>query len=150
MKYIAHRGLFNGPDKTLENHPEQILKALDLGFDVEVDVWFIDGEFLLGHDAPTYPIAASFLNHKQIWAHCKNIPALHELIELDYCCDFFWHQEDDCVLTANNYIWTYPGKPLTAKSIMVMPEYVDLTLKNTVGANCHAICSDYVNQLLLR
>ena len=65
MKYIAHRGLFNGPDKTLENHPEQILNALDLGFDVEIDLWHVNcrpQEWWLGHDAPTYPIDASFLN----------------------------------------------------------------------------------------
>lgn len=147
MKYIAHRGLVNGPDKTLENHPEQILRALDQGFDVEIDVWYIDGEWLLGHDAPTYNISAGFLDHKQIWAHCKNIAALYELTELNYHCDFFWHQEDDCVLTANNYIWTYPGKLLTENSVMVMPEYEDITLKNTNNVNCYAICSDYVTQL---
>ena len=36
---IAHRGLYNGPDPWLENKPEQITKALTLGFDAEVDVW---------------------------------------------------------------------------------------------------------------
>jgi hypothetical protein len=147
VRYIAHRGLFSGPDKTLENRPEQILKALDLGFDVEVDVWYVDGEWFLGHDEPTYPISVTFLNHAYLWVHCKNIPALYELTELGYPCDFFWHQEDDCVLTAKNYIWTYPGKSLTKNSVMVMPEYEDPSLTNTVVVNCYAICSDYVINL---
>ena len=39
MIYIAHRGLTNGPDKELENHPEQIKRAISQGFDCEVDLW---------------------------------------------------------------------------------------------------------------
>ena len=54
MIYIAHRGLFNGPDKEKENSPAQINQALFKGYDVEVDVWFKDGKWFLGHDEPTY------------------------------------------------------------------------------------------------
>jgi hypothetical protein len=149
MKYIAHRGLFNGPDKTLENHPEQILRALSLGFDVEIDVWYVDGEWWLGHDAPTYPIDVNFLDHSQMWIHCKNIDALYELGRMVYMNnDYFWHQEDDCTLTANGYIWTYPGKPLTTKSIMVMPESVD-QLDSVNTTSCYGVCSDYVAKLIV-
>lgn len=31
----------------------------------------------------------------------------------------FWHQEDDYALTSSGYIWTYPDKLLTDKSIIV-------------------------------
>ena len=147
MIYIAHRALFNGPDATLENHPEQVLRALNEGFDAEVDAWCVDSEWYLGHDAPTYPISLNFLNTRRLWVHCKNIAAIVELSEMAYRCNYFWHQEDDCTLTSTNYIWTYPGKPLTNKSVMVMPEYVDTTLTNTVNVDCYAICSDYVKQI---
>ncbi len=40
MIYIAHRGLFQGPDKEKENHPDQIRKALKKRYDCEVDVWW--------------------------------------------------------------------------------------------------------------
>ena len=36
MKFIAHRGLFQGPDKDKENNPDQIYEALGKGFDVEI------------------------------------------------------------------------------------------------------------------
>jgi glycerophosphoryl diester phosphodiesterase len=42
MKLIAHRGLTDGPNKDLENSPEQILKAIDQGFDCEIDLWIIN------------------------------------------------------------------------------------------------------------
>ena len=38
MKIIAHRGLLNGKDEKLENRPDTFKKALEAGFDVEVDV----------------------------------------------------------------------------------------------------------------
>jgi hypothetical protein len=34
----------------------------------------------------------------------------------------FWHSGDDVVLTSRGYLWTYPGKELTKKSICVVPE----------------------------
>ena len=53
MKIIAHRGNLSGPTQT-ENHPDQIKKALDLGFDVEIDVWYKENKVFLGHDFPQY------------------------------------------------------------------------------------------------
>ena len=70
---------------------------------------------------------------------------LDETLELHY----FWHQEDNFTLTSKNYIWTYPGKTYTPKSIIVMPEwnknideFVDLR-----AYDCYGICSDYVGYL---
>ena len=55
FKIIAHRGLLHGPDEKIENAPSQIQKALNMGFDVEIDVWVTD-DLYLGHDEPTYMI----------------------------------------------------------------------------------------------
>jgi hypothetical protein len=52
MIYIAHRGLFQGPDKEKENHPDQIRKALKKRYDCEVDVWWKSDGWWLGHDEP--------------------------------------------------------------------------------------------------
>jgi len=145
MKYIAHRGLFNGPDVNLENRPEQIEQALNEGFDCEVDLWLIDSDFYLGHDRPDYAIRNEWLNKPGLWIHAKNLAALKWLTETDL--EYFWHEEDKFTLTSNNYIWTYPGNALTSRSVMVMPEYVDKSLENARNAQCYAICSDYVNQL---
>ena len=145
MKLIAHRGLFNGPDKQLENSPTQILTALVNGFDTEVDVWLENDEWWLGHDGPTYKTTFEFLSNSHLWIHAKNLAALYELTDTNL--NFFWHENDDFTLTSHKHIWTYPGKLLTANSIMVMPEWQDPTLTNAKESNCYGVCSDYVGLL---
>lgn len=142
MKYIAHRGLFNGPDVNLENRPEQIELALEAGYDCEVDLWIVDSDFYLGHDYPDYPINKKWVERLGLWIHAKNLDALRWLTTTDL--EYFWHQNDDFTLTSNNYIWTYPGKALTQRSVMVMPEHVDKSLDTARNAKCYAVCSDYV------
>lgn len=122
MKIIAHRGLLEGPNKDTENSPEQIAKAQSLGFDVEIDIWMVGGEFYLGHDEPTYKTSIELLESRGVWVHCKNLEALEFLSRKQYI-NYFWHQNDDFTLTSHGFIWTYPGKKLTANSIEVLPEW---------------------------
>ena len=114
MIFISHRGNINGINKKLENSPKDINNAINKGYDVEVDVWYTDN-FYLGHDKPEYKISKSFLENKNLWCHAKNLKALEKLQKLK--TKYFWHQEDDYTLTSNGYIWTYPGKNLSKKSI---------------------------------
>lgn len=143
MILIAHRGNINGPSVD-ENSPTLILNTLAQGYQVEIDVWFIDGKYFLGHDTPDYEVPSSFLIRNGLWCHAKNIDALVALQELEVK-HYFWHQEDDYTLTSSGYIWTYPGKVLTELSIAVMPEVVmniaDLPL------NIAGVCSDYVSEM---
>ena len=44
MRFIAHRGNVYGANKEKENKPDYIKQALALGFDVEIDAWFVHGE----------------------------------------------------------------------------------------------------------
>ena len=57
--YIAHRGNMTGSCPE-ENSPEHILKALQAGFEVEVDVWYFNGDWFLGHSGTDYPISEGF------------------------------------------------------------------------------------------
>ena len=59
MILIAHRGNLNGKTNR-ENQPEYIQEALVQDFDVEIDVWYIEDEFWLGHDIPQYKIEEIF------------------------------------------------------------------------------------------
>lgn len=140
MIKIAHRGNTKGPNRELENNPGYVLRAIDAGYEVEIDVWYIDDHFFLGHDNPDYIIESSFLLNKKLWCHAKNIQALEQLIKLGAHC--FWHEEDDCTLTSKGFLWTYPGKELTEMSICVMPG--DNNYKFT---NCYGVCSDYVEDI---
>jgi len=141
MKFIAHRGLFQGPDKKLENHPDQIKKALDNGYDCEIDIWLVDHQLYLGHDEPTYHIGDGFLKQPGLWIHAKNSEALHWLVTTDL--NYFWHENDAYTLTSKGWIWAYPGQPVNKNSIQVMPEMADPSLKN-VCYDAYAVCSDFV------
>ena len=154
MKLISHRGNVDGPNPLLENQPETIDKAIQLGFDVEIDIRYdtFDGEFYLGHDDPQYLVTPYWLAQRMenLWIHCKNIDALYHFSTKTGGYNYFWHQEDDYTLTSKGYIWTYPGKTYTSKSIIVMPEtIVDKNNLNDMRRyNCFGICSDFVGKLL--
>ena len=141
MIKISHRGNLAGPNKEYENSPHYIMQALQGGYDVEVDVWAYENELFLGHDIAEYKINIDFLKNKNFWCHCKNIDALNILLYNDIRC--FYHHTDDATLTSDGYIWTYPGKHLTKKSICVMPERDSWKIpKNIAG-----VCSDYIGVL---
>ena len=141
MLKISHRGNVNGPDLEKENTIEQIFIAIGKGFDVEVDVWVIDGLIFFGHDYPKYLID-DFIIKKikdSAWFHCKNLEALLFFASNPVPYVFFWHQKDDFTLTSNGYIWTYPNKDITSSSIIVD---LDLNYKyNNIIP--YAICTDY-------
>ena len=57
MKVIAHGGNLNGPNANEENRPSYINNAIKSGYDVEIDVWYVDNKWYLGHDDPRYHIS---------------------------------------------------------------------------------------------
>jgi hypothetical protein len=148
MIYIAHRGLFLGPDKQKENHPEQISLAIELGYDCEIDIRVIDNKFYLGHDSSDYEVDEYWLRSSKLWIHVKNKEALHWFYECQYWkYNYFWHENDQYTLTSKGFVWTHPNSELLTSSILVMPEHVDATLNNAIQAKCFAICSDFVQDI---
>jgi hypothetical protein len=146
MIYISHRGNIDGKKPHLENKTEYIDTAIQLGFDVEVDVWYIDGKWWLGHDGPQYEIDLDWLDDRsdRLWVHCKNKQAVEYLVENDYEAaniNWFWHEEDTMTLTSFNYVWAYPGKQPIKKSIAVMPEMYKDDISHCIG-----ICSDVIEK----
>lgn len=144
MKLIAHRGNTSGPNPERENHPDYIWEAILAGYDVEIDVWFTDGKFMLGHDEPQYDFPFGLIQNyaNSLWIHCKNIEALEIFMDLDARgtqINYFWHESDIVTLTSKNYIWAYPGKQPIKNSIAVMPE-----INNDNIEGCFGVCSDYV------
>lgn len=141
MKLISHRGNLNGPDVQLENHPDQISRVLRQGYDCEIDLWLHEHKLMLGHDEPQYDVSREFFEHPGLWIHAKNLDALLWLTTTDY--NYFWHQTDDYVITSHHYIWAYPGRELTARSVAVMPEW-NFGHDETRQLQCYAVCSDFV------
>jgi len=140
MIIISHRGNLKGPEIEKENSPKFIQEALDAGFHVEIDVWYINNSFFLGHDEPTHNTHLNFLKNDNLWCHAKNIDALKQMIDAKVHC--FWHQTDDVTLTSLGYLWTYPGKKLTKNSVCVLPEKIN-NLNNIKGISVKGVCTDY-------
>ena len=69
MKLISHRGNINYKIAEKENNPSYISNALNLNYDVEIDVWLIENIIYLGHDKPQYIIDISWLIERKskIW-----------------------------------------------------------------------------------
>jgi hypothetical protein len=144
MLKIAHRGNTLGPSFK-ENHPDHIKEALSRGFDSEIDVWLVDKKLWLGHDKPQYQIPENFLNENvnKLWIHCKNLAALEYFVKSEVGYKYFWHENDDHTLTSNGIIWTYPEKPITDRSILVIKgDVLPPSCRDAFG-----ICSDYVESI---
>lgn len=142
MKIISHRGNLSGPNPARENEPRYIDEAIECGFDVEVDIWWVDGKWWLGHDKPQYEIVPEWIveRYDPLWLHCKNLDALKRLVGengLGGYLNYFWHEHDSFTLTSWGYIWTYPGKSISEYSILV-----DLEGKATHDG-AMGVCTDY-------
>lgn len=133
MKIISHRGNLNGRDLSNENNPSHVLKILET-YDVEIDAWYKDNKWFLGHDEPKYEITREFFK-TGMWVHCKNIEAVQKLnfTRINY----FWHENDKMTLTGNGYIWCYPG--VYVKSGIT----VELEYKQNLPDFILGVCTDY-------
>jgi len=144
MRFIAHRGNTNGVNIEKENTIEQIILAIEKNFDVEIDVWYKNKSFYLGHDNSEHIISLDFLLHfsKFFWCHAKNIETLNELLKYSKINCFF-HQNDDCTLTSHQYIWSHINfnKSLTERSILLK---FAKDKKFTIPENIFGMCSDNV------
>lgn len=145
MILISHRGNIDGRCIERENNPVYIEEVLLLGYDVEVDIWCIDGVLFLGHDIPQYEILLDFIKERRnkLWIHCKNIEGV-ELLSKEEEINWFWHEKDTLTLTSQQHIWAYPGKQPILNSIAVMPE-----IHNEKVIQCKGICSDYIKKYKL-
>jgi hypothetical protein len=143
MVLISHRGNLNGKIPQNENHPEYIDEAIHAGYNVEIDVWLIDGVLFLGHDEPQYGVDFRwFLDRvSKLWIHCKNIEAMtHFNANFEtFPFNYFWHENDTVTLTSLNYIWAFPNKQPIRNSIAVMPELFNDDVSSAIG-----VCSDFI------
>ena len=145
MIFISHRGNLTGKNPEMENKPSYISDALNQGYHCEVDVWFVDNKFMLGHDEPKYgfPFVLFRSFYNKLWIHCKNTEAISALNDFPetHLLNYFWHQNDDVTLTSKGYIWAYPGKQPIKSSIAVLPELNNDDLTYAIG-----ICSDNIKK----
>ena len=143
---VAHRANLHGPSREYENRISSITNCINLGFDVEVDVRFFEGELYLGHDEPQEKTDMDFLSAfaRNLWIHCKDIHSLHYLLNNDQLNCFF-HDVDECSLTSKRMIWTYPGKHITDKSLIVAKSLSEtIQYMNSI---VYGVCTDFGGQI---
>ena len=150
MIKIAHRGLFEGPNKDLENKPQQIDAASSKGFDAEIDLQVCKNKLFLGHDTPDYEINEFFLLKRGLWIHAKNAESLRYLAMKFPTLNYFAHDQDPVVITSQGWLWyhCFHLKDIKrGRAIAVMPEYTLTDTSSFHKLECDGICSDYVGQL---
>jgi len=134
VKIISHRGNLDGENLVLENSPSYIEKAISSGYDVEIDIWYLKNDILLGHDKPQYKIDNDWLNKNKphLWIHCKNTDILNHLFGSDF--NYFWHNSDTATLTSKGFIWCLPNIFLS-NGITVCNKFSNVP-------NIYGVCTD--------
>ena len=144
---ILHRGLSIN-DSLIENHPDTLESREINNYYIECDIWYVNNNWYLGHDTPTYLIKDFdlFLKSKQRLIHAKDGNTLAEII--NYCNkrgydnEIFYHTDEDYILTTQNTIIAYPGKPLYKNTLCMMPENMNRAITCDEYNNIVGICSD--------
>lgn len=143
MILISHRGNINEIILDRENTPLYIDEAINLGYDVEMDVRLIDNKLFLGHDTPDHEISLQWLLDRKnnLWVHTKNFAALQFLINHDL--RIFYHQKENHTIINNcNIIWSHDLSEANETSIIPLLDLVDIVKFD--GRKVYGICSDYV------
>lgn len=146
MKIISHRANLIGPDVATENTLDSIIKAIELGFDVETDVWLEQNVLYIGHDYDKKKFYKNILEFllkysDKLWIHCKNIESLTYLLEFKEL-NVFGHDADNYVLTSKHNMFCKPGYPTNRSAVIVMPEIAPVYIKADFD-NCYGVCTDY-------
>jgi len=138
MKIISHRGNLSGPNPATENTVSAIEKCFEKKFEVEIDVWFYEGCFWLGHDTNRAPLPNTFLTtyRDKLWIHAKNIAAAVSLMPLEV--NWFWHERDTLTLTSKGIIWCHHAFIDGGITMLHTADEV-YNLKPNIGG----ICTDY-------
>ena len=100
MKIISHRGNINGRNAQKENTLKQIIKCIEMGYDVEVDIRRRGNKFYLGHDKEDMIIEENqlFELSEKLWIHCKDLNSLSWFVGTNNnLFNFFWHEKDQYI-----------------------------------------------------
>lgn len=146
MKIISHRGNIKGVVSSKENRPSYIDSAIGSGYEVEVDIRYINGEFWLGHDTPDYKINKEWILNRidDIWYHCKNLESALELKKLNSNIKYFCHSQDSYIITSTNHFWVHDLN-LNLDENCIIPLLDEESVLKFNDKIVYAVCTDYVD-----
>ena len=141
---IAHRGLIDGPNHEAENSITKITEWCYQGHASEIDIWWHQEAFWIGHDEPREPVSPEFLRSEYLWIHAKNTTGFYYLQKLSnekgWGLRIFYHTDEDYVLTTTGDTIIYPGLPDIEGWTYMMPEMASGAVVPSISSK---ICSDY-------
>ena len=147
MKFISHRGNIHGPQPDEENTFDYIDEAIALGYDVEVDLRWKNGQFYLGHDFAQEPsVSLEWIYDRQhfLWLHCKDIDCFSIAPK---AWRKFCHISDPAVVVTPDFLWIHDlSMELNWKCIIPLLTKEDIDnfdLERTRSGDCYGICTDY-------
>jgi len=145
MILISHRGNINGVNLERENNQSYIQEAIDLGYDVEIDVWYEHNQFYLGHDKPQYQVDLNWLLERKnnLWIHCKNFDALSELLNANL--RVFYHLQEEYTIISDKHIWAHNLNEVDEKCIIPLINKSDIEKWTPISV--YGVCSDYIGLL---
>ena len=145
MILISHRGNVDGVNLERENTQSYIQEAIDLGYDVEIDVRYINNKFWLGHDGPDYEVEFDWLHDRKdnLWIHCKNFESLSELVDTDL--KVFYHLQEDYTIISDKHIWAHNLENVNKKCIIPLIDKSDIM--DWTPTQVYGVCSDYIGLL---
>jgi hypothetical protein len=145
MKFISHRGNLKGRKPDLENRPSYIDSAIQLGYEVEIDVRYEKGLFQLGHDTSDYTVDFNWLEKRidYLWLHCKDIASAQILSDKKHI-KHFCHVEDPYVIMSTGHIWVHDIRlDLNDRCIIPLLGLEDIQHINLYKDKVYAVCTDY-------
>lgn len=143
MKVISHRGNIRGTISEKENRPSYIDCAIAQGFDVEVDIRYINGKFYLGHDGPEYVVNKKWIDLRKnnLWFHCKDPSSAYQLSLLSEV-KYFCHTFDSHVLISNGMLWIHDLDHTTPNCIIPLLDSKSIS-KYAEYSGVYGICTDF-------
>lgn len=151
QQFIAHRGNEKGRFAHDENKPEKIEELHQKGIVCEIDIWYKENQWWLGHDAPETKVTFEWLmkNPSLCLIHCKNYQALdtlhRECGSQGYDVNLFYHTVEDYALTSRGHIIVHPNQTCLPDSIEMMPE---LSKTRDMKKRSNYVCSDSRSNVL--
>ena len=147
MKLISNRGNIFGKDISVENSPDYIDETLSLGYEVKVDLWYIDNEIFLGDYVPTYKVSFDWLisRYLKLWICCKNVDALEFLHSHDHF-NYFWDTPDVITLTSLNYFWV-KSTNISGKNVILSIPETDSVIDEITNKKFYGICANTIANL---
>lgn len=153
MLLISNRGNITGENKAKQNSVPYIMRAIQLGYDVKIDIWHVNNRWYLGKEKPNceVPFRFFYINknmkysggncNKALWIQCQNIHAFNMLIPYRWSLNYFFKNDTNMLFTSFGYIWSSDRINATHECVLATNDY-----KNVPTAQ-FGLCTDYVLNL---